>query len=53
MSGVKVKSTEGRDCDSYCSSMVGEGRWDWTGEEATDGVLASPGYDILLDAELQ
>jgi len=53
MSGVKLKSTEIGDCNSYCSSMVGEGGWDWTGEEATDEVLASPGYDILLDAELQ
>jgi len=53
MSGVKLKSTEGRDCDSYCCLIVGKDGWDWTGEEATDGVLASPGYDIFLDAELK
>lgn len=31
---------------SHCSSEVGEGRWEWAGEEATEGSSTSPGYKI-------
>ena len=34
-------------------SLFCGGGWEWAGEEATDGVLTSPGYYILTDAELQ
>jgi len=35
---------------SHCSSVVGEGGWEWAGEEATEGSSTSPEYEILSDA---
>jgi hypothetical protein len=38
---------------SHCSSVVGEGGLEGAGDEATEGSSTSPGYEIMLDAELQ